>query len=391
METAVIDSGLQYEKDKILADQFPTLRTIKYSGSKFRLLPSIVWLVRQTLKPGSTVLDLMAGTHCVGYALKQQYHIYADDIQEYSFVIGKACIQNGGYWIDRNLAEKDLLNSIFENAKSTRFYLFQKLYADTYFTNSQCIEIDSIRGAIDNIPSPRRELYLTLLMSAMCYASNTTGHFAEFLSKPPSSPKSVLELFFQKCEKVHIAPNKYANAVFNLDYKEFILGAEPRLVKIMEDSDLIYIDPPYSPAQYSRFYHILETLVKYDYPLVEFKGRYRKDRYFSAFCRKSMAQGELDYVLRRCSEIHNGFVLLSYVDSDSCIIPKNKFQEIVKNHFNYTTKPLTFQVSHSKLGNGSSKNVMEYLILATNSKKGKIVVNKLNHHCSSANKVLKRV
>ena len=33
-------------------------------------------------------------------------------------------------------------------------------------------------------------------------------------------------------------------------------------------SDLVYIDPPYNSRQYSRFYHVYETLVKWDKPVL---------------------------------------------------------------------------------------------------------------------------
>lgn len=382
MEITTARPHHQYEKNASSIDRFPRLRTIKYSGNKLRILPTIVWLVRRVVKNAGTILDLMAGTHCVGYALKQQCRIYANDIQEYSFVIGKAFIEHGGYSINRDLAGKELMKTIRKNQKNPKFNLFQETYPNTYFTASQCREIDNIRAAIETVPTPRRELYLTVLMSTMCYTSNTTGHFAEYLNKPPSNPKSVQKLFFKKCENLTVASNSYANTVFNLDYKRFLSGTAQELVEIVERSDLIYVDPPYSAAQYSRFYHILETLVKYDDPSVKFKGRYRSDRYFSDFCRKSRAQTELDYALGRLSEINKKFILVSYVDSNSCLIARNKFEEIVHNHFHYVAKPLTYLVSHSKLGNGSARKVLEYLILATNSRQGKIAIDKLDRHFS---------
>lgn len=360
-------------------EPFPKLRTIKYSGNKVRLLKEIVWLVRQALRKGDTVLDLMAGTHCIGYALKPYYRILANDVQNYSFIIGKAFIENGGYAISKSLVEEELKRGINKNQKTKNFHLFQKTYANTYFTETQCMEIDNIRAALDSIPSPRRELYLVLLMAAMSYTSNTTGHFAEYLNTSPQNPKSVQEIFFRKCEGYSVYPNNFENRVFNLDYKNFLSGNSQELLEIVKSCDLIYLDPPYSTAQYSRFYHILETLVKYDYPKTKFKGRYREDRHFSDFCRKSKAFSELDFALRRCSELNRKFVLLSYVDSKSCIIPKGSIVELVHRHFNYSTKPMTYEISHSKLGNGSSE-VTEYLILATNSMQGNRTVEKLNRH-----------
>lgn len=365
--------------------EIPRLRTIKYSGNKVRLLPIIVWLIRYAVKNTGAILDLMAGTHCVGYALKQQYRIFANDIQEYSFVIGKAFIEHGGYSINRILAERELLSNIRKNQQTLEFDLFQTLYPNTYFTMSQCKEIDNIRAAIETVPSPRKELYLTLLMSAMCYTSNTTGHFAEYLNKPPSNPKNVQDLFFKKCGDIAVAPNRYTNAVYNLDYRRFLSENEQELDDIVKSSNLVYIDPPYSTAQYSRFYHLLETLVKYDYPKIGFKGRYRSDRHLSRFCWKSAAHKELNFLLGRLREINKSFVLLSYVDSNSCLIPKSRFEEIVSNHYHYFTKPIMWQISHSKLGNGFSRKVTEYLILATNSKQGKITVNRLDRYFSEKN------
>jgi len=380
VETIKLNSGSEFKTNPWFVNEYPILRTIKYSGNKIRLLPAIVSIAKLTVDGGS-VLDLMAGTHCVGYALKNHFRIYANDIQRYSYVIGKAFVENGGYSVNGDLAKRELLDSIKKNRISGEFNLFQKLYSDTYFSAVQCMEIDDIRAAIEKVPSPRKELYLTILMSSMCYASNTTGHFAEFLHNQQSSARSVQELFFRKCENLSVEPNKYSNAVFNLDYTSFLSGEEHELSEIVEKCDLIYLDPPYSSAQYSRFYHILETLVRYDYPLVEHNGRYRKDRYFSNFCRKSKAKSELEFLLGRCSSVTSGFVLLSYVDSSSSLIPKNDVVDIVKNHFEFSTEPIICKISHSKLGNGTAKKVEEYLILATNSKARERIVRKLDSCC----------
>ena len=60
------------------------------------------------------------------------------------------------------------------------------------------------------------------------------------------------------------------NKTYNLDYKKLLK------LKELKDVETFYLDSPYSGEQYSRFYHILETLVKYDNPEVLFKAKYRK-------------------------------------------------------------------------------------------------------------------
>jgi D12 class N6 adenine-specific DNA methyltransferase len=51
------------------------------------------------------------------------------------------------------------------------------------------------------------------------------------------------------------------------------------------DARRIYFDPPYSKFQYSRFYHLLNVLISYDYPSIHGVGRYPPlvDRFSSRF------------------------------------------------------------------------------------------------------------
>ena len=57
-------------------------------------------------------------------------------------------------------------------------------------------------------------------------------------------------------------------------------------------SDLVFVDPPYSNAQYSRYYHVLETMARGACGEVEGAGRYPQltDRPQSAFSMKSKSE-----------------------------------------------------------------------------------------------------
>lgn len=101
------------------------------------------------------------------------------------------------------------------------------------------------------------------------------------------------------------------------DVKELI----EYIKKEMNAVDLVYMDPPYSTANYSRFYHIPETLVRYDYPSCDSKGCYRNDRHKSNFSNPRLVNAEFE----------------------SGILPKANLDPLVKEEL--TIRNTTFAIS----------------------------------------------
>lgn len=65
--------------------------------------------------------------------------------------------------------------------------------------------------------------------------------------------------------------------------------------------DLVFVDPPYSAVQYSRFYHVLETVAKGRCSTVDGAGRYpaKAERPQSDFCLKTKSSTALGDLLDR--------------------------------------------------------------------------------------------
>jgi adenine-specific DNA-methyltransferase len=83
---------------------------------------------------------------------------------------------------------------------------------------------------------------------------------------------------------------------------------EPRNLRFSfpRSPDLIYLDPPYTADNYSRFYHVLEVLVRYDYPRLAtdsrgeiLRGRYPEigARFLSGFCQRPRVEEEFRHVI----------------------------------------------------------------------------------------------
>ena len=308
---------------------YPYIHTIRYMGNKANLLEFIIPEIMSITRPGETICDIMAGTNSIGYALKNRNKIISNDIQYYSYILGE-CLLRMKTVPDKETIRKEIEDKYEENIKSKIYTYFVDNYTDTYFSEDLCREIDSLRYAIENA-GENKAFYLTLLMSAMCKAQSTTGHFAQFLPKQHSRVKSLRKisinnLFFEKVEDFSkYVFSKEENLCFNLDYNQLF---ELDFVKA---SDCFYLDSPYTTDQYSRFYHILETICKYDYPVLNHKAKYREDRSKSLFCYKKTVKQEFEKIISYCAK-QRASLIISY--SDHGVISYLEIEQIAKKYYN---------------------------------------------------------
>ena len=254
----------------------------------------------------------------------------------------------------------DTITNYKSNPKRFPYLLFTTYYNNPYFSLRQCLEIDSIRYSIDqlldnNLISPEEHsIYLSFLIYSLNLVVISVGdHFAQpqkikevsidlrgkrdkinLRERKKIITKKRLSVKDLYCEKLNDYKANYVcgnveNKAFNMDYKELLQS------EILANSDIntVYIDPPYTNAHYSRFYHIPETLVLYDYPEIEYSGRYRSDRYQSSFCIKSKAKEEFSCMLKLCKK-NNYNAIISYSDTEQCILKIEDIKEICKEHYN---------------------------------------------------------
>ena len=325
------------------------IQTIRYMGNKSKLLDFIIPYIESVSNPGDIICDIMAGTNSIGYALKSRNIIISNDIQYYSYVIANALLNN--YKIPSfNEMKNDLDAYITDNIENKHFNYFEKNYSDTYFSTNQCIEIDSIRYAISKINDEnRRFLYLTLLMNSMCKAQSTTGHFAQYLQKESLRlnklrQMSIIDNFYMKLYDFdNFLISKYNNFCYNLDYNDLFN------LDIVKRVKCFYLDSPYTNDQYSRFYHILETVCKYDNPHLNFKAKYRIDRAKSLFCYKKTVADEFKKIVKFAFDNHSNLVI-SY--SNKGVISVAELYDICKTIYeDVTYKELDF--NHSSQGSGN--------------------------------------
>lgn len=188
-------------------------------------------------------------------------------------------------------------------------------------------------------------------MGAMCKVQSTPGHFAQYMPSThsrivPLQKMNLYEEFLQKCNlysDLYFCQNN--NLAFNMDFHDLLSqGACDKV-------DTIYLDSPYTQEQYSRFYHVLETVVKYDYPEVHFKAKYRDDRFQSSFCYKSKVEKEFISIFEYCQK-YNINLLISY--SNKGLLPVERLQVLANTYFKKTNLEY-IDYKHSTQGKGSNK------------------------------------
>lgn len=337
------------------------LNTVRYMGIKTKLLYEIIPAIQKVTPENGIVLDLMAGSNAVSYALKEFFTVYTNDVQEYSYVISKAVIENQKETISSETAKEDLGENIEYNLKNKVYNFFEKTYSGTYFSKEQCIAIDSVRYAIEKTENEyKKALYLFALMCAMCKVQSTPGHFAQFM---PSEHKRIIPLqnmdllaeFYSKCDDYSfLCFTDKENKAYCCDYNDLLSQ------DVIKKVDTIYLDSPYTQEQYSRFYHILETIVKYDCPTVNYKAKYRDDRFMSGFCYKNKAKSEFEKIIK-FSKLNNSDLVISY--SNKGLISPEDLVRLSEEYFgNVELKAIDYK--HSTQGKGEQK-LKEILIICS--------------------------
>jgi adenine-specific DNA methylase len=114
--------------------KFDNIQTIRYMGTKSKLLDFIIPEILQITPENGTVCDLLAGSNAISYALKRYRRVITNDIQEYSYAISIALIVNQFCTISKNSAINNLSNNIKANLKQKYYHFFEDTYSYTYFS-----------------------------------------------------------------------------------------------------------------------------------------------------------------------------------------------------------------------------------------------------------------
>ena len=245
---------------------------------------------------------------------------------------------------------------------SRPYRLFTCTYAGGYIGLRQAVDLDALRYAIDQMLRSReitieehRWLLLGLCRS-LTKVAHTTGHFAQYLTIKENTygrfvARRRRDVFTEWVNAVgDMSPEGTAvwrrrNRTFRMDAVSLlealpVLKAQPAVV---------YADPPYTSDHYSRYYHLLDTLVLYDYPDPIGKGQYRTDRFSSEFSIRTRVYSAFHRLIGSAAELGCELVL-NYPENGLLSDARHTVLQILKQYFRHAEVALSIAHKHSSLG-----------------------------------------
>ena len=257
----------------------------RYTGSKFKLVSWIRNLLLSNCKGSESFCDIFAGTGVVTYSLLDVYKQYiVNDFLYSNEIIYKAFFLQEDFDYEKLRMHENRYN--FLNAKLLSDNYVSDNYGNKYFSVSDAKIIGYIREDIDILYSNRivNEKEYCILLASLLYSfdkiSNTVGHYEAFIKGKDISDGFIYEL---------IEPVKTNNRIdiFRMDANE--------LAKRV-NCDIVFIDPPYNSRQYSRFYHVMETITKWDKPTLKGVAMKPPEENMSDYCRNAAREKFTDLI-----------------------------------------------------------------------------------------------
>jgi adenine-specific DNA-methyltransferase len=169
--------------------------------------------------------------------------------------------------------------------------MFTPLGGRLYFTEENGRRIDLYREKIEayrrRSPGTFAALLTALLHAAMVHI-NCPGHTRVYLKTMRAISGETLRLDIPRLG-LDVGAGRLVAATWGSDHMLAGWAAER--------ADVVYVDPPYTPVHYGRYYHVLETIARGDRPESVGTPGVRRDAVTSDWSRRGTAEAALRRVV----------------------------------------------------------------------------------------------
>lgn len=257
---------------------------MKYMGSKrSMLLNGLGDLLADTVPSTKRFVDLFSGSGAVAIHVATKYDIpvIASDLQAYSAVLAGAVLEREtaleweNTWNTWHKDAKEMYSrhsppeveriskkavEEFRDWSSRRRSMpLTKAYGGHFYSPVQAVWLDVFRATLPE-KEPARTVALAALLDVASRCAASPGHTAQPLQPGRRANRYIGEAWAKDVptlskEALSALSEVYAKQVGTTKTADANSAADD-----VKETDLVFIDPPYSGVQYSRFYHVLESV-----------------------------------------------------------------------------------------------------------------------------------
>ena len=325
------------------------LHNRRYIGNKHKLIEWIFSILNKECK-GDSFIDIFAGTGVVAAVASKHFNkIILNDFLYSNHIIHKAFFSKGNWNQEKiNNIIKDYNNINGEDLDENYFSIN---FGGKYFSKNSTKIIGFIRENIEENKNNLTEREYYILIASLLYSidkiANTVGHYDAYFKR-----EFIEDNFFMR----PIDPIEVETVS--------IFREDANLLAKQIQTDIVYIDPPYNSRQYSRFYHVLETLTKWDKPELYGVALKPEPENMSDYCRVSAKDKFTELV----DNINSKYLVVSYnntYDSKSNSSQNKITLKEIKNILSKAgnTKVFEKDYRHFNAGNTNFNNHKEYLFV----------------------------
>ncbi|EGK10537.1 DNA adenine methylase [Kingella kingae] len=314
------------------------LENRRYIGNKTKLTQWIKQLILLHTHSNGTFFDVFAGTGSVANALSSHFQrVLVNDVLHANRVIYQA------FWGVGDVDEAKIqhiaktIQSWQPNDLPNNY--FSDNFGGKFFSEPVAKQIGFAREYLGslNLTSKEHSILLASLIYSADKIANTVGHFDAYIKKeiaPKPLPFDLVNWSIQ--EKFEI---------FQQDANQLVR---------QQSADVVYLDPPYNSRQYSRFYHVYETLVKWDKPTLSGVAMKPPPENMSDYCRSNAPTVFADLV----AHIQAKYIVVSYNNTyfSKSNSSRNKIElQQIADTLNCRGQTQTFTQEHRAFNTGKTE------------------------------------
>jgi 16S rRNA G966 N2-methylase RsmD len=273
-------------------------------GSKRAMLKNGLGdLIYEAAKDAGRVVDLFCGAGSVAWfaAETTPLPVLAVDLQLYAVALARAVIERGTpldhrelcsawlggaeqsrdaspLWREAAAVSDENIAALVREARTlcarpSAVGPIWNAYGGHYFSPAQALTIDHMLSRLPK-REPERGVCLAATIRAASNCAAAPGHTAQPFQPTTTAGPFVREAWARdplgeaRRALEELSP-RHARVV-----GEARVGEAVEVADTLRPDDLVIVDPPYSGVQYSRFYHVLETVARGESVSVEGIGRY---------------------------------------------------------------------------------------------------------------------